>query len=164
MVSQQIEAIVNHQDQFVGLTGTVQDITERKTQENKIRYLAYFDEVTQLPNRVFFLEFLAKTIKLAQRNQTNFAVLFLDLDGFKGINDTYGHQAGDELLREISKRLTQRLRCSDIASRYFDHIDHKVDVARLGGDEFTILLNDLNRPEDAAIVAERILSLDNQAG
>jgi diguanylate cyclase (GGDEF)-like protein len=157
-VSQQIEAYENHQSQFAGLIGTVQDITERRDQENKIRYLAYYDEVTQLPNRAFFLKFLAKTIELAQRNKRNFAILFLDLDGFKGINDTYGHQAGDLLLKEISRRLTEGLRCSDLASRYFDHFDHTIDVARLGGDEFIILLNDLTHPEDAATVAGRIQS------
>jgi predicted signal transduction protein with EAL and GGDEF domain/CheY-like chemotaxis protein len=155
-VSQQIEAVENHKSQLTGLIGTVQDITERKDQENKIRHLAYYDEVTQLPNRVFFIKFLTKTIELAHRNSRNFAILFLDLDGFKGINDTYGHQAGDLLLKEISRRLTEGLRCSDLASRYFDHFDHNVDVARLGGDEFIILLNDLARPEDAATVAERI--------
>jgi len=155
-VAQQIEAIENQKSQLTGLIGTVQDITERKDQENKIWHLAYYDEVTQLPNRIFFLKFLAKTLELAHRSKRNFAVLFLDLDGFKGINDTYGHQAGDQLLKEISRRLTIGLRCSDLASRYFDHFDQKVDVARLGGDEFTILLNDITRPEDAGIVAERI--------
>jgi diguanylate cyclase (GGDEF)-like protein len=155
-VSQQIEAIENHKAQITGLIGTIQDITERKHQENKIRHLAYYDEVTQLPNRSFFLQFLSKTIGLAQRNKRNFAVLFLDLDGFKGINDSYGHQAGDLLLKEISRRLTKGLRCSDLASRHFDHFDSNIDLARLGGDEFIILLNDLTRPEDAAIVAERI--------
>lgn len=155
-VLQRIEALVNRQAKFTGLVGTVQDITERKDQENKIRHLAYYDETTQLPNRTFFLKFLSKTIELSQRNKRIFAILFLDLDGFKGINDTYGHQSGDQLLLEVSKRLTVGLRCSDLASRYFDHFDHKVDVARLGGDEFIILLNDLTRPEDAAIVAERI--------
>ncbi len=155
-VSQHIETVTNHKGQIIGLIGTVQDITERKNQENIIRHLAYYDEVTQLPNRVFFLKFLTKTIELAHRNKRNFAILFLDLDGFKGINDTYGHQAGDQLLREISKRLTEGLRCSDLASRYFDYFDHKVDVARLGGDEFIILLNELTRPEDAATVAGRI--------
>jgi diguanylate cyclase (GGDEF)-like protein len=155
-VAQQIEPVIDHTSKLIGLIGTVQDITERKDQENRIRHLAYYDEVTQLPNRVFFLKFLAKTIELAHRNKRNFAIIFLDLDGFKGINDTYGHQAGDLLLKEISKRLTEGLRCSDLASRLFDHFDHKVDVARLGGDEFIILLNDLTRPEDAATVAERI--------
>ena len=155
-VSQQIEPVLDERARLVGLIGTVQDITERKKQENKIWHLAYYDEITQLPNRVFFLTFLTKTIELAQRNANTFAILFLDLDGFKGINDTYGHQAGDLLLREVSLRLTEGLRCSDMTSRFFDHFDQKIDVARLGGDEFIILLNNLARPEDAATVAERI--------
>lgn len=157
-VFQHIEAIENHKGEITHLVGTIQDITEYKAQEHKIRHLAYYDGVTQLPNRIFFLKFLAKTLELAERNKRSFAILFLDLDGFKGINDTYGHQAGDQLLLEISRRLTDGLRCSDLASRFFDHINHKVDVARLGGDEFIILLNDLTRPEDAASVAERIQS------
>ena len=155
-ISQYIETVENHKGQITRLIGTVQDITERKEQENKIRYLAYFDEVTQLPNRIFFLKFLSKTLELAQRNNRTFAVLFLDLDGFKGVNDTYGHHTGDLLLQEISKRLTEGLRCSDLTSRYYDHFEQEVDVARLGGDEFTILLNELARPEDAGLVAERI--------
>ncbi len=155
-VSQHVEAIENHKAQLTSLIGTVQDITEFKEQEEKIRHLAYYDGVTQLPNRMFFIKFLAKALELAQRNKHNFAILFMDLDGFKGINDTYGHQAGDQLLLEISKRLTKGLRSSDLASRFFEQVSHKVDVARLGGDEFIILLNDLSRPEDAAVVAERI--------
>ncbi len=155
-VNQLTEPVMDENGNVMGLIGTVQDITERKQQENKILHLAYYDEITQLPNRIFFLKFLAKTIDLARRNAKTFALLFLDLDGFKGINDTYGHQAGDLMLREISKRLTDGLRCSDLASRFFDHFDQKIDIARLGGDEFIILLNDLARPEDAAKVAERI--------
>jgi diguanylate cyclase (GGDEF)-like protein/PAS domain S-box-containing protein len=155
-VSQHVEPIFDDRSGLTGLVGTVQDITDRKNQENKIRHLAYYDEVTQLPNRIFFLKFLSKTIDLAKRNDKNFAIIFLDLDGFKGINDTYGHHAGDQLLKEISNRLTKGLRCSDLTSRFFDHFDQKVDVARLGGDEFIILLNDLARPDDAATVADRI--------
>ncbi len=155
-VSQHIEPLLNNKSEAIGLVGTVQDISERKNQENKIWQLAYYDEVTQLPNRIFFLKFLSKTIELAKRNNNTFAILFLDLDGFKDINDTYGHHTGDQLLKEISNRLTKGLRCSDLASRFFSQFDHKVDVARLGGDEFIILLNDLARPEDAATVAERI--------
>ena len=161
-VTHQIEPVENPQQQLTGLIGTVQDITERKEQEIKIRHLAYYDDVTELPNRVYFLTFLAKTIEICQRNHRNFAILFLDLDGFKGINDTYGHQVGDELLKKISARLTKELRCSDLTSRYFDHFDNKLDVARFGGDEFIILLNEIANPEDAGLVAERIQRCINQ--
>ena len=155
-VDQQIEIIESHAHNLIGLTGTVQDITERKDYENKIKRLAYYDEITGLPNRTFFLELLANSVKIAKRNDRYFAILFLDLDDFKGVNDCYGHHIGDLMLQEISRRLLDGLRNSDIVSRYLDHQYHDADVARLGGDEFTILLNDLTYPEDAAIAAEHI--------
>jgi diguanylate cyclase (GGDEF)-like protein/PAS domain S-box-containing protein len=156
-VEQQIEIIKNQQDQLLALTGTIQDITERKDHENQVRHLAYYDGITGLPNRTCFLELLSTALELAKRNGRSFAVLFLDLDGFKGVNDTYGHYVGDLLLKEISRRLTEGLRRSDIASRYLHHQNYIADVARLGGDEFTILLNELTQPEDAAIAARNIL-------
>ncbi len=156
-VSQHIEIIKNQQDQLVALTGTIQDITERKDHENQVRHLAYYDVITGLPNRTCFLELLSTALELAKRNGRSFAVLFLDLDGFKGVNDTYGHHVGDLLLKEVSRRLTEGLRRSDIASRYLHHHNYIADVARLGGDEFTILLNELTQPEDAAIAARNIL-------
>lgn len=161
-VGQQIEVIENHNHQLVGLTGTIQDITERKDHENKIKRLAYYDEVTELPNRTFFLELLSSSLKLAKRNDRGFAVLFLDLDDFKGVNDSYGHHVGDLLLKEISRRLLNGLRSSDIASRCLDNQYHNAEIARLGGDEFTILLNDLTYPEEAAIVAEQIQTWINE--
>lgn len=174
-VGQQIEAIENAKHELIGLTGTIQDITDRKNYENRITHLAYYDEITGLPNRTFFLELLATSIKLAQRGNRRFAVLFLDMDDFKGINDSYGHRMGNLLLKEFSNRLVNGLRRSDIASRHLDYKDyynrdhHNVDVARLGGDEFTVILNDLNYPDDAAIAAEHIqqwisepMQLENQ--
>jgi diguanylate cyclase (GGDEF)-like protein len=168
-VGQQIEAIENYNHELVGLTGTIQDITERKNYENKITRLAYYDEITGLPNRTLFLELLNNLVKLAKRNDRSFAILFLDLDDFKSINDCYGHHIGDLLLQEISRRLLEGLRNSDIVSRYLDHQYHDADIARLGGDEFTVLLNELTYPDDAAIVAEHIqqwisepIVIDNQ--
>lgn len=155
-VGQQIEIINNQQNQLVALTGTIQDITERKNHENQVRHMAYYDGITGLPNRTCFLELLSTALELAKRNERSFAVLFLDLDGFKGINDTYGHYVGDLLLKEISRRLTEGLRRSDITSRYLNHQHYTADIARLGGDEFTILLNELTQPEDAAIAARNI--------
>lgn len=155
-VGQQIEIIENQQNQLVALTGTIQDITERKDHENQVRHLAYYDGITGLPNRTCFLELLSTALELAKRNERSFAVLFLDLDGFKGINDSYGHHVGDLLLKEISRRLTEGLRRSDITSRYLNHQNYTADIARLGGDEFTILLNELTQPEDAAIAARNI--------
>jgi len=156
-VGQQIEIVENQKNQLVALTGTIQDITERKDHENQVRHLAYYDGITGLPNRTCFLELLSSSLELAKRNERRFAVLFLDLDGFKGVNDTYGHHIGDLLLKEISRRLTEGLRRSDIASRYLHHQNYIADIARLGGDEFTILLNELTQPEDAAIAARNIL-------
>ncbi|MEQ1637127.1 MAG: EAL domain-containing protein [Methylococcales bacterium] len=155
-VEQQIELILNAQNQLIGLTGTIQDISERKAHEQQVRYLAYYDEVTGLPNRACFLEILAKVLELSQRNKRHFAVLFLDLDGFKVVNDSFGHQVGDLLLKEVAKRITEGLRRSDIASRCSISNSQNTDMARLGGDEFTILLNELTKPEDAAIVAQNI--------
>jgi diguanylate cyclase (GGDEF)-like protein len=155
-VGQQIELIESYNHELLGLTGTIQDITERKEYENKIKRLAYYDEITGLPNRTFFLELLSSSIKLAERNSRSFAILFLDLDDFKGVNDSYGHHIGDLFLKAVSKRLLDGLRSSDIASRYLDHLGNDTDVARLGGDEFIILLNDLTYPEDAAIAAAHI--------
>jgi diguanylate cyclase (GGDEF)-like protein len=154
-VEQQIEMIGSPTDQLAGITGTIQDITERKDHENKIKHLAYYDEITGLPNRTFFWELLSSTLKLAQRNNRSFAVLFLDLDDFKGINDSYGHHIGDLLLKEVSRRLSECLRNSDVTSRYLYQY-HDAEIARLGGDEFTVLLNELTHPEDAAIVVEHI--------
>lgn len=168
-VGQQIESVLNRNHQLVGLIGTIQDITERKEYENEVRRLAYFDTITGLPNRIYFLEMLSKTIELAKRHSRHFAVLFLDLDGFKVVNDLYGHHVGDLLLNEISRRLTEGLRNSDITSRNSDLQENGIDIARLGGDEIIILLNELTRPEDAAIAAQHIqklitepLVLDNQ--
>ena len=155
-VGQQIDTIQTSNHELLGLTGTIQDITERKDNENKIKHLAYYDDITGLPNRTFFLELLSNSIKLAKRNERNFAVLFLDLDNFKGVNDSYGHHIGDRLLKEVSNRLTAGLRSSDIASRYVNTQSLGTDIARLGGDEFIILLSELTYPEDAAYAADHI--------
>lgn len=155
-VGQQIEIIENKDRELIGLTGTIQDITERKYYENKIKRLAYYDEITGLPNRTFFLELLSNSIKIAKHNNCIFAILFLDLDDFKGINDSYGHHIGDLLLKEIARRLLEGLHGSDIFLRYLDHHYNEVDVARLGGDEYCVLLKDITYPEDAVIVAEHI--------
>jgi diguanylate cyclase (GGDEF)-like protein/PAS domain S-box-containing protein len=122
----------------------VRDVTERKLIERKIKHLAHHDHLTGLPNRSLFLDQLEHAIKLAKRRQQKTAVLFLDLDGFKQINDTLGHDAGDELLKEVAIRLKTVIRESDVA-------------ARMGGDEFTFVLNDIGTHENAAAVAEKII-------
>ncbi len=142
------------------MMGTIQDITERTNAQKQIHNLAYFDLVTGLPNRAQLNEQLRYTLKLAKRNQGKFALLFLDLDHFKQVNDTLGHDAGDDLLKQVSGRLTSVVRGGDMVSSAaendLEEAESKHTVARLGGDEFVVLLSQVNRAEDAARVAERI--------
>jgi diguanylate cyclase (GGDEF)-like protein/PAS domain S-box-containing protein len=133
--------------------GTAQDITERKQIESRIRTLAYFDSLTGLPNRTQFKEQVARAIRHAERERSAMAVMFLDLDRFKHINDSLGHTAGDALLKSVAARLGSCLRGGDAVGRNAD----EVSMARLGGDEFTVLLSRLAHPEDAAKVAQRIV-------
>lgn len=120
------------------------DITQRKISEEKIRILAQYDELTHLPNRVLFKERLGQAIKQRSWGRQPFAVMFLDLDRFKLVNDTLGHPAGDQLLQQVAERLTACIRKDDT-------------VARMGGDEFTILLPALAKGEDAFLVAQKII-------
>jgi diguanylate cyclase (GGDEF)-like protein len=129
----------------------------RKSQaEAKIRQLAYFDGLTGLPNRVLFKTRLHQAIELARRHERQLAVLFLDLDNFKRINDTLGHSVGDQLLKAIAERLVSAVRTSDAITRP-PRRDKIQQFARLGGDEFTVLLAEIRKSEDAASVAKRIL-------
>jgi diguanylate cyclase (GGDEF)-like protein/PAS domain S-box-containing protein len=146
------------QGTLTGVVGTIQDITERKEAEERIFRLAYFDGLTGLPNRQSFLELLAREIERARRKNGRFAVLFVDLDGFKTVNDTLGHHAGDLILQWASDRVQKALRPSDIVAR--DRLGSTaIELARLGGDEFTALVCDLGRPEDALGVAHRLRDL-----
>lgn len=119
------------------------DITDRKQSEERIHHLAYHDPLTDLPNRRMYVQQLTKEIMQGKRFQSNMAVLFLDMDKFKDINDSYGHDVGDMLLVEAARRLQTCVQSGDI-------------VARLGGDEFTILLSQLNDVKQAESVAEMI--------
>jgi diguanylate cyclase (GGDEF)-like protein/PAS domain S-box-containing protein len=126
--------------------GVVRDITERKRVEAKLIHLAQYDALTGLPNRALFMDRLAGATLRANRTKSALAVLFLDLDGFKKINDTLGHHSGDELLRKFGERLSQSVRKSDT-------------VARLAGDEFTIILEELHEPDaDTRAVADKIIA------
>lgn len=133
----------------------VRDITERKDSESEIFHLAYFDNLTGLPNRQSFIERLEGEIKRAKYTSNKLAVLFLDLDGFKSINDTMGHNTGDIVLQWAAERLQSSTRPSDFVSR--SNADQsEVKLARLGGDEFTVVIPNLSRAEDALILAHRI--------
>ena len=123
----------------------------------QVRRLAYFDSITDLPNRIQFRQRLGQALAEARRRHRQGAVLFLDLNRFKLINDSFGHDAGDRLLQAFARRLTACLRGSDVVA-WSDGDGPASTVARLGGDEFTILLDEIPDPEDAARVAERVLA------
>lgn len=123
----------------------VRDNTLRKLTEEKIARLAHFDALTSLPNRALLYDRLGQAIAQAQRNSTRLAVLFLDLDGFKQVNDNFGHFVGDGLLTEVAERLRENARDMDT-------------VARVGGDEFIFILNDIGTADNAAYVARKIIA------
>ena len=120
------------------------DISERRNAEEQIEYQAYHDALTALPNRLLFRDRLTVALAHAKRQKAPLAVMFLDLDRFKYVNDTLGHSLGDELLRAVAARLRSVLREGDT-------------IARMGGDEFTVLLADLKSPDDAATIAQKLL-------
>ena len=152
------EALLGGTGRVLGLVGTIQDATERTRTIQQMHRLAYFDVVTELPNRSRFHEKLAETLETAKRDGTAFAIMFLDLDQFKRINDTLGHAVGDDLLRVIAQRLTRGLRPDDVAG-----VTHpkamEPHVCRHGGDEFIVLLNGVATEEDAARAATRLLAI-----
>ncbi|MGR9044262.1 MAG: diguanylate cyclase domain-containing protein [Gammaproteobacteria bacterium] len=125
------------------------EIANRKKIEKKIMHMASHDHLTGLPNRSLFNDRLSNARNMAIRNREKLAVLFIDLDGFKAVNDTLGHKAGDLLLKEVARRLQACVRKSDT-------------VARFGGDEFIVLLNSLHRLESVEVVAKKILSTIEQ--
>jgi len=141
----------------VQLLGYVQDVTEKRRAEEKVRRLAYYDNLTGLPNRIHFTDHFDQAIERARRTDHKLAILFVDLDRFKRINDNYGHSVGDDLLKEVAVRLSSSIRTSDQVSRETgEWIEGQ--VSRLAGDEFLVLLENLAEYHDAAKVAERILA------
>ncbi len=137
------------------LERSIRYAVERKKTEEKIRFLAYYDQLTHLPNRTLFYDRLKTAFASAKRHGRLCAVMFLDIDNFKRINDTLGHTLGDRLIQEVAGRLLKCIRKEDTVAH--DDFNAMLDtVARLGGDEFTILLNEINEAGNASVVAERI--------
>jgi diguanylate cyclase (GGDEF)-like protein/PAS domain S-box-containing protein len=135
---------INSEGAVVGSLGTLNDITDRKAVDEQIQRLAYHDALTSLPNRTLLMDRLDRALIEAKRQNKYVAVLFLDLDNFKTFNDTLGHDAGDQLLREVSHRLTRLVRQEDT-------------IARVGGDEFLLLMSNIRGAQDAALVASKTI-------
>ena len=139
-----IETPLRNADGSISMLTMFRDITERKRAEETIKQMAYHDALTDLPNRLLFNDRLNLALAHARRSQQKLALMMLDLDHFKEVNDTLGHSVGDKLLRVVGKRLTSLVRESDT-------------VARMGGDEFMLTLPEVAEAEDAARIAEKIL-------
>ncbi|OSM00170.1 putative bifunctional diguanylate cyclase/phosphodiesterase [Magnetofaba australis] len=138
----------------------ITDLSEVRSTESQLQKLVYFDDLTGLPNRTLFQDRLNHDIALARRHKYKLAVLFLDLDRFKRINDTLGHEVGDRLLKQVAERLALCVRSADTVARNDELGDEsagrEATVARMCGDEFTLVLTDVKQSEGAAIVAQRI--------
>ncbi len=145
-----ISAVKSGNAKISNFVAIFSDISHQKATEQKLEQMAYYDPLTALPNRVLFRERLEHQLRQSLRNDTLVAVLFIDLDRFKSVNDTLGHAAGDQLLVEVAKRLNACVRKTDT-------------VARMGGDEFTAILVDVKKQEDAGRVAGKIIDLLQQA-
>lgn len=144
-ISLTISPVRNYTGKIIGVSSISRDITEQKKMEETIRRQAYHDPLTGLPNRMLFFDRLTLEMAESNRNRKKIAVIFMDLDHFKKINDTLGHMVGDKLLKEAANRLRASVRESDT-------------VARIGGDEFSILLADIVQPDDAVVISNKILA------
>ncbi|MGD9108733.1 MAG: diguanylate cyclase [Gammaproteobacteria bacterium] len=141
--------IRNQNNEPINYIGIFADITQQKAKEHKLQYLANYDGLTNLPNRILFQDRLQQAMKRAKRQNKQIALFFMDLDRFKQVNDTHGHKVGDSLLQEVSTRLKACVREEDT-------------VSRLGGDEFTIILSEIQSREGAGKLADKIIKTINQ--
>ena len=146
------DAVLDGTRQFILI---MRDITDRKLTQDRLSFLANFDSLTGLPNRVLFRDRLGQAMARAKRSAEPMALMFLDLDHFKVINDSLGHAVGDQLLRHVGEVLKGCLRVSDSVARASG--EETFTVSRLGGDEFTVIAEQLGSAEDAALIARRIL-------
>jgi diguanylate cyclase (GGDEF)-like protein len=138
--------LYNDKGELTHFLSVQQDISEKKRLEEEIHYLAYHDPLTHLPNRMLFRDRVQQAIAQAQRTHAKLAVMFIDLDGFKAVNDMHGHNNGDCLLESVAERIRLCVRSGDT-------------VARLGGDEFTVLLRDVKDMESIEGVAQKLLDI-----
>ncbi|HHW36604.1 MAG TPA: diguanylate cyclase [Bacillales bacterium] len=141
--------LYNHKGELTAVIETLMDMTDKKRNEDKIKYKAYHDPLTELPNRNYLQKAIGKALLHAKEENRMIALLFIDLDGFKIVNDTHGHDVGDKLLKIAANRL----------NKYAGEFD---TVARLGGDEFVILFQEVNKPSDTGIIAQNIINEINK--
>lgn len=135
----------------------IRDVTAQKEYDEQVRKLAFFDSLTGMPNRRHFLDLLQANVARARINDDRLALLFLDLDGFKAVNDSYGHGAGDQLLQAVSERIERAVRVGDTVMRT-GRGDLSIQCARLGGDEFTVIIPDVADVGVAGRIANRIIA------
>jgi len=150
LILQEIKSLLrDSHGNVIGVVGVAYDITKQKELEKLIEHQAYYDTLTELPNRAFLHEYFEKNLAVAQREKKKLAVLFMDLDHFKYINDTFGHDVGDEVLKILSSRFNSITRKSDM-------------ISRLGGDEFVIIYNNYTSMENLLLYANRLIDLATQ--
>lgn len=141
--------ILDDNNQIVGALGINRDISDRIKETERLAHLAHYDQLTEIPNRYLLLDRIAHLIQQCERNNKRFALLYIDLDKFKIINDTKGHTFGDKILREAALRLSQAIRHSDT-------------IARIGGDEFVVLLEEIAEKQNISRMAEMIIKTLNK--
>jgi PAS domain S-box-containing protein len=163
IVRQNTNVYFDETDGTTRIFGIVQDVTQERETKQRIDYLSYFDPTTGLPNKTLLIEVVDHHIRAGRRSAARFAVLYLDLDHFQRVNDVFGHEQGDRLLKDVGERISAVVRASDyVLHRGGEIVDidllkyRRTFVARFGGDQYVVVLTDLANPEDGARAAERI--------